>query len=326
VKNIASSVGCAVLAAACAAIVLVSGGTQTRAADLTTLRIAVSPSDDDTAPLLYAKGTGMFERAGLDVQIERLTSGSAIASAVAGGAIDIGKSSLLSIINAHQRGIPFSIVGACAMYNVKTPFDGLVVAKDMPFKTGADLNGKTVSTQSLNDIGQVATSAWVDQHGGDSKTLKYLEIPTSSAGAAVESHRVDAAILLDPVLSTMMADGKLTVLGHAFGSIAPSFLFSGWFANDDYVAKHLEVVRKFVAVIYQAGAFTNTHHREAAVIVAQQIKLPLDAVQNAQWSTAGTALDPADIDSVLDKAAKYGTIPKAYPGSDLINPAFRRAR
>jgi NitT/TauT family transport system substrate-binding protein len=292
------------------------------AADLVTLRVAVSPSDDDTAPLLYAKGTGMFERAGLDVQIQRLGSGSAIASAVSGGAIDIGKSSIISLLGAHQHGIPFSIVGTCALYNVNAPFDGLVVAKDSPIATGADFNGKTVSTQSLNDVGQVAESAWVDQHGGNSKTLHFVEIPTSAAAPAVESHRVDAAILLEPVLSSSMADGKLRLLGHAFGSIAPAFLFAAWFTTNDYAAQHVDAIRKFITVIYQAGAFTNTHHKDAAAIVAQQIKLPLDVVQNAQWSVAGTSLDADQIQPVIDTAAKYGTISKTFSYRDLVNPAF----
>jgi NitT/TauT family transport system substrate-binding protein len=293
-----------------------------RAADLVTIRVAVSPSDDDTAPLLYAKGTGMFERAGLDVQIQRPGSGSAIASAVTGGAIDIGKSSIISLLAAHQHGIPYSIVGTCALYSSSAPFEGLVVAKDSTITTGADLNGKTISTQSLNDVGQLAESAWVDQHGGDSKTLHVTEIPTSAAQAAVESHRVDAAILLEPVLSSALAGGKVRLLGHAFASIAPAFLFAAWFTTDDYAAKHVDAIRKFISVIYQAGAYTNTHHKEAAPIVAAQIKLPVDVVQNAEWSTAGTSLDANQIQPVIDTAAKYGTISKAFSYRDMVNPAF----
>ena len=292
------------------------------AADLVTLRIAVSPADDDTAPLLYAKGTGMFERAGLDVQIQRLGSGAAIAGAVSGGAIDIGKSSIVSLLAAHQHGIPYSIVGTSALYSSTAPFEGFVVAKDSTITTGADLNGKTVSTQSLNDVGQLAESAWIDQHGGDSKTVHFIEIPTSAAAPAVESHRVDAAILLEPVLSASMADGKLRLLGHAFGSIAPAFLFAAWFTTSDYAAQHVDEIRKFITVIYQAGAYTNTHHKEAAAIVAQQIKLPLDVVQNAQWSVAGTSIDANQIQPVIDTAARYGTISKTFSYRDMVNPAF----
>ncbi len=316
------------IVAACSIAVLAAGMLRTplRAADLVTIRVAVSPSDDDTAPLLYAKATGMFERAGLDVQIQRLGSGSAIASAVTGGAIDIGKSSIISLLAAHQHGIPYSIVGTCALYSSNAPFEGLVVAKDSTIMTGADLNGKTVSTQSLNDIGQLAEEAWVDQHGGDSKTLHVTEIPTSAAQPAVESHRVDAAILLEPVLSTALAAGKLRLLGHAFGSIAPAFLFSAWFTTNDYAAQHVDAIRKFVTVIYQAGAYTNTHHKDAAPIVAAQIKMPVDAVQNAEWSAAGTSIDPNLIQPVIDTAAKYGAISKTFSYRDMINPAFLTLR
>jgi NitT/TauT family transport system substrate-binding protein len=312
------------IAAACSIAVLAAGMLRAplRAADLVTIRVAVSPADDDTAPLLYAKGTGMFERAGLDVQIQRLGSGSAIASAVTGGAIDIGKSSIISLLAAHQHGIPYSIVGTSALYSSKTPFEGLVVAKDSTIATGADLNGKTISTQSLNDVGQLAEEAWVDQHGGDSKTLHVTEIPTSAAQAAVESHRVAAAILLEPVLSAALAGGNVRLLGHAFGSIAPAFLFAAWFTTDEYAAKNVDAIRKFITVIYQAGAYTNTHHKEASPIVAQQIHIPVDVVANAQWSPAGTSIDPSMIQPVIDTAAKYGTLSKTFSYRDMINPAF----
>ena len=262
------------------------------AADLVTIRVAVSPADDDTAPLLYAKSTGMFERAGLDVQIQRLGSGSAIASAVTGGAIDIGKSSIVSLLAAHQHGIPYSIVGTSALYVSSAPFDGFVVAKDSTITTGADLNGKTISTQSLNDVGQLAESAWVDQHGGDSKTLHVTEIPTSAAQAAVESHRVDGSYSAGAGAGFRACGRQVTAAGARLLRIAPAFLFAAWFTTNDYAASHVDAIRKFITVIYQAGAYTNTHHKEAAPIVAAQIKLPVDVVQNAQWSPAGTSHRP----------------------------------
>ena len=55
-------------------------------------------------------------QAGLDVDIQLLQSGSAVASAVAGGAIDIGLSSFVPLAVAHTKGIPFVIVAPrCVM-------------------------------------------------------------------------------------------------------------------------------------------------------------------------------------------------------------------
>lgn len=311
------------LAGGCgAALTLAAAPLRAQVAPPQVLRVGLSPSDDDTAALLYAKGTGAFEKAGLDVQINRLGSGSAIAAAVAGGALDIGKSSLISLINAHAHGVPFGIVATCAMYTAKAPFDGILVPKDSPVQSGRDLNGKTTATQSLNDIGQIGLSAWVDRHGGDSKTLHWVELSTASSAAALETHRVDAAILLEPLLEQALEAGRLRLLGSPFSAIAPSFLFAAYFASLDFTNRNLDAVKKFAAILSDAGAYVNAHHKEAAPIVAQQINVPLAVVEKASWSAAGTGIDAAAIRPLIDVAAKYGTIAKGFPPQELIHPAF----
>ena len=78
---------------------------QTPPAALTTLRLSSSPVDD-VMPVLFAQQNGAFRKAGLDVQLTRASSGSAIAAAVLGGAVDIGKSGVASILSAHAKGVP----------------------------------------------------------------------------------------------------------------------------------------------------------------------------------------------------------------------------
>ena len=47
--------------------------------------------------------------------------------------------------------------------------------------------------------------------------------------------------------------------------------------------------------------------------------MPFDAVDRATWSTAGTQLDVAQIQPVLDMAAKYGTIPKTFAAREMVS-------
>ena len=56
-----------------------------------------------------------------------------------------------------------------------------IVRKDSPIKTGRDLNGKTFAVPALMDLNQIAAMAWIDQTGGDSRTVKIVEIPASTA-------------------------------------------------------------------------------------------------------------------------------------------------
>jgi NitT/TauT family transport system substrate-binding protein len=181
---------------------------------LTTLRVGFTP-DDDVTPLVWGVKSGLFARAGLDVQFERATSGSAVTAAVASGSYDIGKSSLLSLMNAHVKGLPIALIAAGVLYDTKTPYTALLVAKDIPVNSGKDLNGKVVASASLKDLAQLAITSWVDQHGGDSHTLQFVEVPMSAASTALEEHRIYAASVTEPFLDAALGAGKTRAMGSA---------------------------------------------------------------------------------------------------------------
>ena len=45
---------------------------------------------------------------------------------------------------------------------------------------------KLIGVQSLNDLNQIATDAWVDRHGGDPGTLRFVELPMVAGVAALK--------------------------------------------------------------------------------------------------------------------------------------------
>ena len=45
------------------------------------------------------------------------------------------------------------------------------------FASGRDFAGKTIGVPTLKDLDALATASWVDAHGGDSTTLRYVELP-----------------------------------------------------------------------------------------------------------------------------------------------------
>ena len=81
------------------------------AQDLPTITLA-SVTNDTCSAVLYAIKAGLFKKAGLNVEFQGMTSGAAASAAVAGGAAQFGHSSLVTLIDAHARGIPFTLVAA----------------------------------------------------------------------------------------------------------------------------------------------------------------------------------------------------------------------
>ena len=85
------------------------------------------------------------------------------------------------------------------------PSGGPIVLKDGPIHSAKDLNGSTIPSPSLRDYFEVADRAWIDANGGDSKTVKFIELPVSAMFAALQTGRVAAIGLPNPFLANAIA-------------------------------------------------------------------------------------------------------------------------
>jgi len=305
------------IVAVAAACVIPAHSAAIAQSSLFTLRVA-STSDDQVTPVLYAVRTGRFRRAGLDVRIERGSSGRPIATGVGLGTYDIGKASVLSLMVARERGKPFVLIAPGGISDSRSSYGLLITSKKSPIRTAPDLNGKTIATASLDSVERVAAMAWVDKGGGDSRTLKFLTVPQTDAGAAIEQHLVDAANTVHPQVDAILATGRMRVLANAYPSIAPQYYVSAWFADGDWASKHADVVATFVRVVRETAAYTNEHHAETAPMLAQFSGYSVDVVRRMTRAVAGTSLEPALVQPIIDAGTKYGVLHHAFPAQTVI--------
>ena len=297
------------------AAVLAPSIVRAQAANL--IRLGATMADDDTA-LYYAYRNGMYKKAGLDVEWTTMSSGGATTQAIIGGALDVGKSSLIPLFAARAKGIPIVLVAPGGIYNEKAPFAVLVQPADGTLKTAKDLEGKTVGVAGLGDTTQLVISMWMDQHGGDSKTLRYVEVPNSAQPAALQQHRIDAALLLNPQLESALLDGTAKRFSLPMSAIAPVYMLGAWFSMADWAKAHAEHIRTFAAVTAQAATYTNAHHDATAAMMSDATKIPLDVFRKMDRVDNYTVMDPATIQPSIDFAAKYNMIAHAFPARDMI--------
>lgn len=311
-----------VLALGAAALV---GPVPVRAADapaLMTLR-AASSSNDEVTPFLYAMESGMFKRAGIDAHIDRLPSGSTIVAGVLGGAFDIGKSSMPSILAARGKGLPLTCLAPGGEYSAEHPSFGLVIKPDST-KSGADVNGTTAAVSAIDDLYTIAMKTWIDAHGGDSTTVKLVEVPMATVAATVASGRVAVGTLTQPFLKNGLDGGQVKLLGYSASAIAPRFTMTAWFAQNDFATKNPALAAAFVKVMHDAAIYTNAHHAETVPMLAKFLSLaPVDIASLGDRVTAGTVLTPQLMKPLVDAATKYHVVPPT-DARDLISPAAFR--
>ena len=291
-----------------------------RAQGLTKIRVAGS-ADGSIIGALWAAQSGIFQRYGLDVDVSRSNSGAAVSAAVIGGSLDIGKSSLLGLIEAHVKGIPLLLQAGASMFSSDTPTAGFIVAKDSPIKTARDLNGKTIACSALGDLFAIASWAWVDKHGGDWRSVKLTELPASAVADAIASGRIDAATLAVPTLQNSILSGKCRLLGDSCGAIAKRFISTSYFCTADYASKNADVLARFRKGLAEATVYANTHWNDMLPTISKYSGVELGVLAGTQRDVLGTALDAPLMQPLIDAAAKYKVIPATFPVREMIDPA-----
>ena len=285
------------------------------------LVVSTAPVDGGIGALVALRG-GFFKDHGLDVELRSVSSGAAQAAAVVGGSVQVAASNLLGLITAHVKGVPFQIVAPGGMYFSEKPAEMLVVRDDPTIRVAADLNGKTLASSALGDLDSVAALAWIDQHGGDSKTVRRVEIPPTATQAALESGRIDAAGLQEPRLSVALKGGRIRVLGHMYDAIAKRFLVSAEFATVEFVAANRDAVTRYYRAQLEANAYANAHQDITARWLAEFASADLDTILHTPRKSLAESLDLAMIQPVIASAVRYKVIERGFEPRELVSPAI----
>jgi len=267
----------------------------------------------------YAFDTGIFKKRNLNVDIVTSNNGAASSAAVAGGDLQIAATSLIGLAQAYNRGLPFQIVAAGAIFDSRFPSSGLFVAPSSKVEDPKELNGKTIGVGTLKGLDQLLVSVLVDQRGGDSSTLKFVELKPVTTLDALLSGRVDAAHMDNPEYS--LAKGQARLIGDGEATVAKTFVGTAtfvetvWFATRDWLTANAETARRFRDAIYEAGDWAMANPERAGTFLQQDLKL----------STARAAIrfaskqnsTPASYQPLLNAAAKYN-FAGAVNASDLL--------
>jgi len=290
----------------------------------TIIRVA-GPPNEGYRDVYYGVQAGLFAKYGLDVQ-PRITNGGAVVLAgLAGGSFDVAYTNLVPVLQAHLHGLPFQIIAPSTMFTSERSQNAMLVIKDSPIRTARDLDGKTIGTQSLQDLNSVAMRAWIDKNGGSSSTIHVLEVPSAAAVAALTEHRIDAMALSEPLLTMALATGKVRVLAKPQGAIAEQFQAQAFVASSDFVAAHPEAMAAFARAMHESAIYNNTHLAETIPMIASFSAVPADVIAHTVRSIDGEYATPRYIQPLIDFAAKYGLIPHTFPAEEIISPAALKA-
>jgi NitT/TauT family transport system substrate-binding protein len=286
--------------------------TAARAAD--PMRLA-APALDPTSMMFYATDKGFFNAAGLATSIQPMANGEAVTLAIAGNAVDVGCSEIVSLILAYHKGVPLTLLAPGGMQTEKSAVGALFSKNDLPATSGRDFNGKTVAVVGLNGFAQYGTQLWIDKNGGDSKTVKFVQLAGAQIGVALQDGRVDGAYVPEPFVSAVAKVARR--VGNSMAAIAPQFYSSAHFTTVTYAKTHVEEIRRLRAVLKQTADWANKNPDQTALILEKVAMVTPDVIRASTRAIYGDVLDARYVQPLIEMASKYGGF-ASFPASELI--------
>ena len=288
------------------------------AQSLATVRV-VGPPNDGYKAVYYAVKSGIFKKYGLDVQASIVASGAAAAAALSGGGADVAYTNILTLIQAHTHNVPMVFVASGNLQVPGTSQTKTIVAADSPIKSGKDLIGKTLGSASLRDINAAATLAWIDKTGGDSKSIKVVEVPAAAGAAFLEEHRADAITMNEPAVSQAVATGKAKVLAQPYDAVGTG-MTAGFAAMAPYVAQNRDVMERFSKAMHESSLYTNAHPADTVDMVAQYSGVPADVVAKSVRFNDAEYLEARYLQPMIELCSRYNLIDRNFPAQEVISP------
>ena len=248
----------------------------------------------DHGPIILAEELGYFEEAGLEVEVIAPADPSDPPKMVAAGQADLAISYQPQLHMQIENGLPLRRVGTL----VATPLNCLLVLKDGPVKSTADLKGRKVGF-SVAGVEEVLLSTILAQHGHNLSDIELVSV-NWSLSPSLMSGQVDAVIgaYRNFELNQMEIEG---VPGRCFyieEEGVPAYDELIYVANPDRM--DADMIRRFLFATERATQYIMNHPQESWEIFAGTSRELQDELNEKAWvdtfprfATRPAALDHA---------------------------------
>jgi NitT/TauT family transport system substrate-binding protein len=280
----------------------------------------------DNAAMFVAMEKGFFKSEGLELETVPMAGGALIVQGVTSGDLQIGWTNVISLYQAHVEGFDFKFVAGGAT-NVKGTNEthAIEVLKTSPIVRAADLEGKTIAVNTLNNIVHLMAMAWVDKNGANSSKVKFVELPFPNMEAALAAGKVDAISVQEPFATAAVQKGGARVLAHPWGEVLPKFLIASWFASDKWIQKNRTTVQAFARAINRGIDAIHADPDASRSSMVKWAGLSPDLAGKIGLPVFEKSVSEKDLQATIDLTRKYKLVPRAFKAGEIISAVAPKA-
>ena len=269
------------------------------------------------------KQEGIFQKYGIDPEISALGGDAKVQQALAAKSLEFGLGSGPSMAFV-AKGAP---VYAVAAFAAEPRNIAVVIGKDSPIKTVADLKGKTLAVTTAGSLTDWLAHRIGVQEGWGADGVKTLALGGfGPALAALRTNQIDgimAAIEAGYGLEEK-GEGKVLV---GMEKYAPKFITHVVYARKDIIADNPDLVNRFLKGFFATIAFEKANKAkttEIAMQVLHQSKAVMDRTYDYEISMFEDDghFDPAAVEVIKDSFVGMHILDHKPPNDQLFTTQF----
>lgn len=270
----------------------------------------------DAAALYLARDRGLFEKAGLDVRIQPVQQSVQALPALLKGQVDvIASANYVTYLQAAQKGTADVRILAEGVRASPHMMD-VLVAKDSAVKTPADLKGRTVAVNLLNNIQSLTLNAILDAQGAGRPV--YRQVPFPQMGPALQRGQVDAVHAVEPFDSAIRGELEARVLLDGDAPPVASLPLSGYVTTRRFADRHPRAAAAFRRALQAASKIAVRDPSAVRAELPKYTKVTAAQAKAIRLPAYATTTDPERLRRLTDLMKEQGLLDHALDPAKLV--------
>lgn len=307
------------VAAAAVTALLMAGCSSTTApeksGDLEVIKVGLPASANAIAG--YMASDRFAEQVGLKLEIVKINSGSEAIPMLLNGQLDVSLGDGLGTITASTNKVPLAIIGLASSVTSDPAQDPTGIFTNDPNLTVKGLSTGSLAITALGGAPELIARAGIDAAGGDSSTVKFIELRSGQMAASLHSKQVSAIFTNEPYTSAAPGEGFTELLrpsSAAFVDLPLTF----WITSQSYAKSNEDKVARFLAAVQAGGRQVNADEVSARKLAGTYMEMDKETLAKIQLPYfAENVTDSKAIEKLVGLATRYGFL-KTQPDLDSL--------
>lgn len=208
------------------------------------------------ATLYVAKQRGLFDKYGLDVELEPVKSGTEAIAFLTQGSVDVGGIAIVtSLWNSWNRGLDIRVIAPGALEPMTNSPTALLVRKALAdegkVKDIADLKGMRIAVAGgPGSGGEYLAAKALERAKLTIRDVELMNIGNPDMPAAMQSGSIDAALAGTPFSDQMVEAGTAKVLAT---DLTPGLMTVAFVGSGKFIKERADVAERFVVALAEAA-------------------------------------------------------------------------